>query len=1049
MSIHRVRNVGELVILLHPYSQNITKRVMEITLWHLWKLDQELSNGTSLDPALQLLQHTAEIVDLFNSKCPLTSINDIKLRKLNRFYSFMLDWREKSTDDNSSFISSKLWFDLQSICLVFHALAVQAILGDHMLALALKQSAPFASNLGKERYFEIGVFCDDILPLSGKKPPFYDHEILHYDRDPAYTYKHRINPAYTYKHRTNSWSFIRIKRIRFLRRRITYSSNCHASFNPVIISFLLVCCGDIETHPGPKSTSSSTKCPACERTVAKNHRFVRCRECKKSWHIKCVGFTKKSMPSNYICCGCALPNFSDSFFEIDGGLNDARISPSKGCDDDLSVRLKQYYKNIRIAYLNINSVAGFKFQEVKSVILQGLFDIVILAETKIDADFPDSQFYIKGFRMFRKDRNRHGGGLLIYTRRELITLSLSPSVCKHRDHCSKFSNKKECKKNNGDNTITLKEDNELITDNNVIATRFNDHFSKTQNDSADYAMMGGSYCSDSHPSIFAIRNNCPNIKSFNFQLISLAEVQQVVGKLEPNKATGHDGIPAKILRDCSKELALPLANLFNFSIVSECFPSDWKLAEVCPVFKKDDPTYICNYTPVSILINLDKIFEKCLNRKLVEHFAAILSLFLSAYRRGYSCEPVLLHLIESWRQDLDKGKTVGSVLLDLSKAFDLIPHNLLMDKLRAYSVSAQSLNLIEDYFSGRRQRVKVANAKSDIVKIHRGVPQGSVLGPLFFNIFLNDLFYFVTEVKLSNYADDNQLTSSDIALGVVQAALIRNLRVTSKWFHDCGLTLNLDKCKLLVLPKRKSDLVELDIDGFQVKATDNVELLGVVIDNKLTFKSHISRLIKKVEEGCVKTFIRHSSLVQHLGYGKHKRVLEYETLFDTATIEYATYLDCGASKCPTVQEGSKPSLSTVPTTLPMGWALKSTQYRSTKVTDNQKQYLNSKFQIGERTGKTADLTDKVSKAMTTAKDSNGERLFSYGNSLTKQQISSYFSRLASKRSVKEDQPDSENKTPGIDLQSVLSDKVLSEVSIQHSHLIIYDSYNICELVLNS
>lgn len=115
----------------------------------------------------------------------------------------------------------------------------QAILGDHMLALALKQSAPFACNLGKERYFEIGVFCDDILPLSGKKPPFYDHEILYYDRDPAYTYKHRINPAYTYKHRTNSWSFIRIKRIRFLRRRITYSSNCHAScYNLIFVGLL-------------------------------------------------------------------------------------------------------------------------------------------------------------------------------------------------------------------------------------------------------------------------------------------------------------------------------------------------------------------------------------------------------------------------------------------------------------------------------------------------------------------------------------------------------------------------------------------------------------------------------------------------------------------------------------------------------------------------------------------------------------------------------------------------------------------------------------------
>ena len=140
-------------------------------------------------------------------------------------------------------------------------------------------------------------------------------------------------------------------------------------------------------------------------------------------------------------------------------------------------------------------------------------------------------------------------------------------------------------------------------------------------------------------------------------------------------------------------------------------------------------------------------------------------------------------------------------------------------------------------------------------------------------------------------------------------------------------------------------------------------------------------------------------------------------------------------------EGSRSSIPT-PVTVRMGWALKSP--RRTKFTDKRKHYLNVKFQTGERTGKEAEPSD-VSKAMRTAKDSNGERLFGYGDLLTSQQTSSYFSRLAAKRSVEIDQPDSEDETAAEDLETLLRDKVLSEVSIQLSHPIIYDSYNICEL----
>ena len=193
-------------------------------------------------------------------------------------------------------------------------------------------------------------------------------------------------------------------------------------------------------------------------------------------------------------------------------------------------------------------------------------------------------------------------------------------------------------------------------------------------------------------------------------------------------------------------------------------------------------------------------------------------------------------------------------------------------------------------------------------------------------------------------------------------------------------------------------------------------------------------------------FKRHSSLVKHLDCGKHKRVLEHETLYDKAMIEYAINLECGASKCPTVLEGSRPSLHN------------SYDGMGTEIVKAPSHELNwkpeavAKFQIGERTGKKVDPTEvSALKSSGLQKIITGtERLFiSYGDFFTSQQISSYLSRPAAKRSVKADQHDSEEKGPGEDPQSVLSGKLSSEVGIQHSHPITYDSYNICELLLNS
>ena len=224
------------------------------------------------------------------------------------------------------------------------------------------------------------------------------------------------------------------------------------------------------------------------------------------------------------------------------------------------------------------------------------------------------------------------------------------------------------------------------------------------------------------------------LRQFKFDHISVAETELILQSLDPNKATGHDQIPAHVLRDGASVSAVPVARLINTVIDNACVPTERKLAEICPIFKRDDEFDKSKYRPASILVLLDKVFERCVQKQLVHYFNPHLSKFLSAYRKGYSCQSVLLHLIEDWKGALDKNSVVGTVIMDLSKAFDLIPHDLLLAKLiSAYGISPHSLNLLKSYLTNRRQRVRVEDVTSDISYVNSGVPQGSVLGPLLFN----------------------------------------------------------------------------------------------------------------------------------------------------------------------------------------------------------------------------------------------------------------------------------------------------------------------------
>ena len=179
-----------------------------------------------------------------------------------------------------------------------------------------------------------------------------------------------------------------------------------------------------------------------------------------------------------------------------------------------------------------------------------------------------------------------------------------------------------------------------------------------------------------------------------------------------------------------------------------------KLAEISPIFKRDDSLCKENYRSINLLAIVSKLFENILSDQITGYFRNLLCSPLSAYREGYSCQHVILRLTEYWRQALDNGSTVGTVAMNLSRAFDKMPHALLIAKLSAYGMSRSACNLIISYLRNRRHRVKIMGICSDWATINR---QGSVLGPLLFHIFLNDLFYVKMSCEITNYADDNYL----------------------------------------------------------------------------------------------------------------------------------------------------------------------------------------------------------------------------------------------------------------------------------------------------
>ena len=391
----------------------------------------------------------------------------------------------------------------------------------------------------------------------------------------------------------------------------------------------------------------------------------------------------------------------------------------------------------------------------------------------------------------------------------------------------------------------------MLSDDYEIANIFNKYFVNIT-DSLNIIKWTDELPSDNIPSIVKKFENHPSVCKikesgftdiFQFPHVYPDEVHKIIVSLNSKKSISGP-IPTKILKLVVDSCVIPLTDCINNCFLDCSFPDELKLAEVIPIHKRDSTLDKENYRPISLLPVLSKVVEKVMAEKISNFFQNKLSRFLCGFRSKYSTQHALFRLIQKWQACLDTSGKIGTVLMDLSKAFDTLPHDLLIAKLEAYGFSEGSLKLILSYLSNRFQRVKIGSTLSEWLLLLLGVPQGSILGPLLFNIFINDIFLIIFDSDLCNFADDNSLYKCGSNLDSVIASLELDLKNCLDWFRVNQMVVNPDKFQLMFLGTNETSFT-LCINGEIIKSSLHVILLGVEIDNRLRFDSHVRQICRK------------------------------------------------------------------------------------------------------------------------------------------------------------------------------------------------------------
>ena len=344
-------------------------------------------------------------------------------------------------------------------------------------------------------------------------------------------------------------------------------------------------------------------------------------------------------------------------------------------------------------------------------------------------------------------------------------------------------------------------------------------------------------------------------------LIQSPGVQKLLSKLNPSKSSGPDGIAGRVLRELACELAPALTALFTQTLQQGTVPREWREAIISPIFKKGDVHNPANYRPVSLTCIVSKVMEHILCKHMLDHLEhhGALTALQHGFRRGRSCETQLLLTIDDLVRSYDRKHQVDVGILDFSRVFDTVPHERLLGKLAHCGVRGPILDWVRSFLSDRKMRVAVDGVYSPWAGVTSGVPQGTILGPLLFLIYINDLPDCVTEGTIVRLFADDCLVYRVIHSHDDQVILDKDLASLQKWSERWGMSFNPRKCNVLQVSRGDPSSHFYQLCGEVLQKVSDAKYLGILISSDLSWDKHISDVAKRANYtlGLIRRNLRH------------------------------------------------------------------------------------------------------------------------------------------------------------------------------------------------